>query len=199
MSIGNTKGQGNKGANFPYQLRTLQLLAAIAGNTGGICGVPGIPGILATEATLLQVLSVLQAGQEFEQMMVKDATDAGYPNSPVYTQVRVWNTDTHTFEAPVYYTAAGVLHAVTTPIYVDTSITRTPSLVRASGAGLVNIAAGTRSISFYNSGTTDLAEVNGVALKQGEMITFDAGGQSDVLGAMTYDPKTSELLIAKVI
>jgi hypothetical protein len=29
MSIGNTKDQGNKGNNFPYQLRNLQLLAAI--------------------------------------------------------------------------------------------------------------------------------------------------------------------------
>ena len=29
MSLGNTKDQGNKGNNFPYQLRNLQLLGAI--------------------------------------------------------------------------------------------------------------------------------------------------------------------------
>jgi hypothetical protein len=30
MSIGNLKDQGNKGNNFPYQLKNLQLLAQIA-------------------------------------------------------------------------------------------------------------------------------------------------------------------------
>ena len=39
MSIGNTKDQGNKGNNFPYQLRTLQLLASI---NDGISALPGI-------------------------------------------------------------------------------------------------------------------------------------------------------------
>lgn len=33
MSIGNTKDNGNKGNNFPYQLKNLQLLACIAANT----------------------------------------------------------------------------------------------------------------------------------------------------------------------
>jgi hypothetical protein len=39
MSIGNTKDQGNKGNNFPYQLRTLQLLSSI---NDGISALPGI-------------------------------------------------------------------------------------------------------------------------------------------------------------
>lgn len=39
MSIGNLKDQGNKGNNFPYQLKTLQLLGAI---NDGISALPGV-------------------------------------------------------------------------------------------------------------------------------------------------------------
>jgi hypothetical protein len=39
MSIGNLKDQGNKGNNFPYQLRTLQLLGAI---NDSIAALPGV-------------------------------------------------------------------------------------------------------------------------------------------------------------
>lgn len=49
MSVGNTKTQGNKGNNFPYQLRSLQLLGEIAASLA-------LPGGLATEVTLEAVL-----------------------------------------------------------------------------------------------------------------------------------------------
>lgn len=39
MSIGNLKDQGNKGNNFPYQLKTLQLLGAISNSISAIPGV----------------------------------------------------------------------------------------------------------------------------------------------------------------
>jgi len=39
MSIGNLKDQGNKGNNFPYQLKTLQLLGAI---NASIAALPGV-------------------------------------------------------------------------------------------------------------------------------------------------------------
>lgn len=90
MSIGNLKDQGNKGNNFPYQLRNLQLLGDIAAS------VVTIPG-LATEATLLQVLTALQNGQEYEAILVVDAGNV------TWLEVRIWNIDTHTFDPPVYY------------------------------------------------------------------------------------------------
>jgi hypothetical protein len=68
------------------------------------------PAGLATESTLLSVLSALQNGQEFEQQLVIDN------NSDTYVQIRIWNTDTHSFEAPVYYNAAGVLSAPIPPL-----------------------------------------------------------------------------------
>lgn len=50
MSVGNTKTQGNKGNNFPYQLRSLQLLGDIATSLAPAGG-------LATEVTLEEVLA----------------------------------------------------------------------------------------------------------------------------------------------
>lgn len=52
MSIGNTKDNGNKGNNFPYQLKNLQLLACIhdaiiAGGGGGCC-----PAVVRTPSLL---------------------------------------------------------------------------------------------------------------------------------------------------
>lgn len=60
MSIGNTKTNGNKGNNFPFQLAVLQLLEQIAlggGGGGGGCPCPSS----AQEATLAQVLTKLTA------------------------------------------------------------------------------------------------------------------------------------------
>jgi len=37
MSIGNLKDYGNKGNNFPWQLKMLQGLQSIINNTGGTC------------------------------------------------------------------------------------------------------------------------------------------------------------------
>jgi hypothetical protein len=67
---------------------------------------------------------------------------------------------------------------------------------RYTSAGTVS--TGARSVEFYNSGAADDPTVDGVVLKQGESIYFDAGGVDDVLGAIPYNPGTSELIIAEV-
>jgi hypothetical protein len=51
MSIGNLKDTGNKGNNFPYQLKTLLGLQQIADGISGFTP----PGGVATETTLLIV------------------------------------------------------------------------------------------------------------------------------------------------
>ena len=52
---------------------------------------------LATEATLQSVLSAIQDGQDFEAKSVVDATDT------TYLEIRLWNSDTQTWETPLYY------------------------------------------------------------------------------------------------
>lgn len=76
-------------------------------------------------------------------------------------------------------------------------IAETPSMVRATGAGLVTIPQGYKSVSFYNAGNAD-ANVQGGVLKQGEMVSFAASG-NNYLTAITYNPLTSTLLVTKLI
>lgn len=42
MSIGNLKTEGNKGNNFPFQLKVLQGLQSTMNNTTGVARTPGI-------------------------------------------------------------------------------------------------------------------------------------------------------------
>lgn len=74
-----------------------------------------------------------------------------------------------------------------------TPITRTPSFSRVSANG--SIAAGSRSVTIYNS-ATNTGTVLGTSLFAGETITFAAENQ-DVLGIITYDSTNTEFVIVK--
>lgn len=106
MSIGNTNDSGNKGSNFPYQRSVLKLLSDIACSSL----VPACCPTAATEVTLAAILASLQAGKEFEQNLVQDLGGVGCPaNCPTYLQIRIFDTDTGTFGAPIYYDASGAV------------------------------------------------------------------------------------------
>jgi hypothetical protein len=68
MSIGNLKDQGNKGNNFPYQLKNLQLLGLIGDNLSG----------LATETTLASVDTKLTAASRTPNIL----RDGGIGSTP---------------------------------------------------------------------------------------------------------------------
>lgn len=57
------------------------------------------------------------------------------------------------------------------------------------------ITAGKSSISIANVHAANPGTVNGVTLKVGETLNFDAGGISNTLNAITYNASTSEFLI----
>ena len=101
MSLGNTKSQGNKGGNMPWQFRMLKVLSSISVSSGGG----------ATEATLQSVLAALQDGQDFEQKLVRDS------NGDVFLQVRIWNPDTQSFDPPIYYDADGNVAVIGVDIF----------------------------------------------------------------------------------
>lgn len=206
MSIGNTKDYGNKGNNFPYQLRSLQLLSDIL-TKSNCCPTA------ATEVTLLQILNTLQVGTAFQQQLVIDLGGVGCPtNCPTYVEIRIWNGTT--FDPPVYYDAGGSIVVPVGPLqfvnpqYVlenillqETSInaaltaTKTPNILRETTAGA--IAPAVYSISFSNTGTTD-GDVNGVTIKPGETVNFDAGGAGNKYAAASFTytaSATAELLI----
>jgi hypothetical protein len=101
MSIGNLKTEGNKGNNFPWQLKMLlgqqcacdqltlanQILQEIDDNTDTV------------EPLLAQILAAIQSGTDYEAALVVDANDV------TWLEVRIWNTGTGTFDPPVYFQA----------------------------------------------------------------------------------------------
>ena len=94
MSAGNLKTEGNKGNNFPWQLKMLlgqqcacDELAAINANTDDV------------EFLLTSILTTLQASTEYEAKFVVDTCDS----DKVYLEVRVWNPDTSTWGPITYY------------------------------------------------------------------------------------------------
>lgn len=204
MSVGNLKDNGNKGNNFPFQLGALQLLKMINDSiTGGGGGGAG----LATEATALSILSAIQNGQEFEQTMVIDQGGAGCPaNCPVYLQVRIWDTVTHTFGPPVYYDAAGAVVVPVGPLQfinptytlqdilvqvtainavVSATTSRTPTLVAVPpNTPLANTTAGVKQLSIrVTSGGN--GQINGVSVPNGFTVTYTANG-NDTIGSISY-------------
>lgn len=84
-------------------------------------------------------------------------------------------------------------------VYVTTAPeTRTPALIRATGAG--TIAAGARSISVYNAGAA-AGSILGVAgnILPGEAFDFGAGGENDTLAAFAYDGTGTTLVITTIV
>jgi hypothetical protein len=212
MSIGNLKTEGNKGNNFPWQLKMLigqqcacDALTEIADNTDTV------------EPLLTQILTAIQQGTDYEAALVVDANDV------TWLEIRIWNGVT--FDPPVYYLAgsntSGIplapityinpntylaqivsnttgLATETTLGSVDTKLTaaiRTTNFLRPTGASSGTIAAGTFSMSFASVGTGN-ATVGGITLKPGETINFDAGALNNTLGAVVYSTTpTGELII----
>lgn len=78
------------------------------------------------------------------------------------------------------------------------AVSRTPALLRVTGTGVASITSGKRYVSFLNVGNTD-ATVLGTTLAAGEFVDYQAGGQNDILSALSYDALTSTLLIKTVV
>ena len=221
MSIGNTKDYGNKGNNFPYQLKSLQglqcacdQLQAINGNTDQV------------EGLLTLISNLLQNGQDYESTIVEDA------NGDLWLEVRIWNGTS--FDPPIYYAAGtstpgtpvapltyinsatylaqivsnttGIATEVTlADVKINTADTVTKLTAQTRVPNIKRTALSTTtipddifSISFSNVGTSD-ATINTEILKPGETINFDAGVLNNYYPAnsFTYDCTTAggELLI----
>lgn len=98
MSVGNLNDQGNKGSNFPWQIKMLQgqqcacdQLTSIVDNTDDL------------EFLLTAILTTLQAGTEYEAKFVLETCPGAPPTTRVLLEVRVWDTDTGTWGPITYY------------------------------------------------------------------------------------------------
>jgi len=130
MSIGNLKDYGNKGNNFPWQLKMLQgqqcacdYLKEIDLNTDQV------------EPLLVQILTAIQNGTDYEAMLVVD--NAGL----TWLEIRIWNGTT--FDPPVYYLAGSNIPGIpTAPITYINPNSYLAQIVSYT-SNLVSIEAGT--------------------------------------------------------
>jgi hypothetical protein len=202
MSIGNLKDYGNKGNNFPWQLKMLQgqqcacdYLKEIDLNTDQV------------EPLLVQILTAIQNGTDYEAMLVVD--NAGL----TWLEIRIWNGTT--FDPPVYYLAGSNIPGIpTAPItYINpntylaqivsnttglatettllsvnnnlSSSPRTPN-IRTFVNAVGSTTAGIYSFSIANVGSA-AGTVDSQTLPAGVTVNFDGGAMNNSLNAMSFD------------
>ena len=197
MSVGNLKTDGQKGNNFPWQLKML---------IGQQCACDNLVDInnntVNVDSLLNQILTAIQAGTEYEAALVIDANDV------TWLEIRIYNAGTGTFDPPVYYLAGtntpGTPVAPITYINPNTylaqivtntsAVSRTPVYFRTTTSG--TIAAVTYSFSIANVGTGN-GTFLGDTIKPGESVNFGADGINNSYAAstFTFDGTGTELLI----
>lgn len=96
--------------------------------------------------------------------------------------------------------AAGALEATLSSLNTKfTAVVRVATALRVAGVANTTVAAGARSIAFFNAGPV-AATVAGAVLNPGEAISFAAGGEEDTLGSIAYITiATGDLLITTVV
>lgn len=128
MSIGNTKDQGNKGNNFPYQLRTLQLLSSI---NDGIAALPGVD--YETRTTTYQAT----------------ANGPGYSTGDIIVRYDIIDVATSTIAATIWFNQTTQL-GISAPAAGNITPISSPSgvtVLNGPGASAVNIQDGGNSIT----------------------------------------------------
>lgn len=149
----------------------------------------------ATEATLIEVRDSVRDHQAFN---FNKLVDTGNGNKVFFERAEFLEE----FGTYIYafVDIGGVAYAPTGPNIVYGGRTpRTPSFLRVLGIANTATAVDARSVSFFNAGPVN-ATVDGAVLAPGEGISFDAGGQSDILPGITYVTiATGILLITTVV
>jgi hypothetical protein len=176
MSIGNTKDYGNKGNNFPYQLKSLQGLQCACDQLG--LTLTELQAINANtdevEGLLTLIASLLQDGQDYEAAIVVDANDV------TWLEIRIFNSDTQTFDPPVYYAAGS--NTPGTPV--------APLVYINPNTYLAQIVSNTTGIALEATQQDVLSEIQDI-LSEAQNISSNTSGinlevtQQDVLSAVT--------------
>lgn len=124
MSKGFTNTSGGKKMNFPFQQSLLLINGAIqaAAQSG------------ATEATLQLVLTAIQNGQDYEAKLVRDSDTP----AATWLEVRIYDPQTSTWAAPVYYPAGSIIPGspVMPVVYLDPTTILSTIAVNTTGINL---------------------------------------------------------------
>ena len=191
MSIGDLKDYGNKGNNFPWQLKVLQGLQCICDEVKEInIDTDDLEQLLA------DLIAELQSG--IDVTIVNPLGQEPMATSiPVVIASDQSSVTTDTTQLPASLGQTNMAGSVSVALASNQNgVARTPTFLRPTGAN-GTVAAGTFSMSFASVGTGN-AIVGGIILKPGETLNFDAGAINNTLGAVTYDTTTNagaELII----
>lgn len=181
MSLGNLNTQGDKKNNFAYQLATVKLLDAI------------LAAIVASGA----------GAREFRITTYQAiANGPGFSIGDIISRTDIIDVVTGVIISTLWFNettgltiAAPLITSLVPYSPAPASSVRTPSLTRVVAAGTV--AAGARSVSVYNAGTTAGTWL-GAAIEPGEQFAYDAGG-NDVLSAFAYTASATAILVITTI
>jgi len=131
MSIGNLKDQGNKGNNFPYQLKTLQLLGAI---NDSISALPGVD--YETRTTTYQATCTI--------------CGPGYSTSDIIVRYDIIDVATSTLAAEMWFNQTLQTTITPAPLPGDLTPISAPSgvtVLNGPAGAAVNIQDGGNSIT----------------------------------------------------
>lgn len=149
MSIGNLKDYGNKGNNFPFQLKVLQ-------------GLEDVISAISGGGSNVTIVGPLGSQNCNDSVSVALCTDQALTLDDILVKL--------------------------------TAVTRTPNLLRVTGAG--TIAPAVYDFSVSNVGTGN-GSILGGTIKPGETLNFGAGALNNIYaaGSIAYDGTGTELVI----
>lgn len=178
MSIINSDG-----LNANWQLNMLkglhcncENLKEIAANTDDVEKL-----LIDADALLTQILATLQDGQDFEASLVVDA------NNVTWLEVRIYNPDTQTFDAPIYFAAGtnvpgtptGALTYINPNVYLAQIVSNTTSISLEATQQLVLAALG----DLITNSASIIANTTGISLEATQQSILS--GIADILTQVT--------------
>jgi hypothetical protein len=178
MSIINSDG-----LNANWQLNMLKGLQCncdnlkeIAANTDDVEKL-----LIDADALLTQILATLQDGQDFEASLVVDA------NNVTWLEVRIYNPDTQTFDAPIYFAAGtnvpgtptGALTYINPNVYLAQIVSNTTSISLEATQQLVLAALG----DIITNSASIITNTTGISLEATQQSIL--AGITDILTQVT--------------
>lgn len=188
MSVGNTKTNGNKGNNFPFQLGVLQLLEQINASIGALPGVD-----YETRTTTYKAIAN-GPGYSIDDILVRYDI-ISVPTGTVTSTVWFNQTTQAVIAAPAPAnivpiegaTSVTVINTALNPVPVTlpAGASRVPSVVLVpANTALTNTIPGKKMVSMRVSGGN--AQIGGVAIPNGTTLTYNAPSENDTIGSISY-------------
>lgn len=179
MSLGNTKDQGNKGNNFPYQLRHLQLLSSL------------LECCEASGTSLAEIIALLTTIEGETANLNIPLSDLNKEATQQLVLTVLGNIKTKTDNLDVLLSTR---NAEATQLLIKGLLTpqaRTHNIISTSTNGTVPASLRGSVINVGNAAGT----WNGISLPAGVAVPWDAIANRDIYAAINYDATGTTFII----